>query len=112
MKKYVNHLIGLTIKEIRSIFPRIVVIINWVIDQLIMLFCKLTIKKDALLESKELLTADDLKTVVDWRDVNGTNFSSLERPRSFYTAVNGTQVDGFMVLMNKSVTREQTTAVQ
>ena len=39
-----NSLIDLTLKEMKSIFPKIVVIINWVVDQLIMLFRKLTIK--------------------------------------------------------------------
>lgn len=50
-RQYVDSLIDTTLKEMKSIFPKIVVIINWVVDQLIMLFRKLTIK-GMLSESK------------------------------------------------------------
>lgn len=46
-----------------------------------------------------------------WKDVNGTKFSSVGRGDWYYKAINGTRVQGYMLIGNITVTREQTTAL-
>lgn len=112
LTQYINHLIDLTIREMKSIYPKIVIIINWVVDQLVMQFCKLTIRKSEPAKVEQKLDLKGIDMQIDWKNINGIKYGVLERQNMFYGAANGTQVEGFMVLMNTTITKEQTTAVQ